>query len=541
MTDANQAPETAKVSPSAISGAEELLGLTFTDAERQLMAEDVAEQRDSYAAIRAVALDNSVPPAVRFDPRLPDAVFPLARKPIVRSTVELPPIPANLEELAFAPLTVLAKLIETRQITSTALTQMYLSRLKRYDPLLHCVVTLTEELALQQAKRADEEIAQGRYRGPLHGIPYGAKDLLATRQHPTTWGAEPFVDQKFDYDAAVIEKLEEAGAVLVAKLTLGALAWGDVWFGGMTRTPWNLEEGSSGSSAGSGSATAAGLVGFAIGTETYGSIISPSTQCRISGLRPTFGRVSRYGAMALSWTMDKIGPMCRTVEDCALVFAAIYGADARDNTTVDYPFNWDATQDLSALRIGYEKSAFEEDSPYKARSNEALEKLRSLGLELLPLELPKLPIPALSIILTAEAGAAFDELTRSGRDDLLKRQSRDAWPNVFRASRLIPAVEYLQAQRVRTLLMQEMATLLTDVDVYVSPSFSPNLLLTNLTGHPSVVVPCGVTDDHKPASVTFSANLYQEAAALRVALAYQNATDYHQPHPVIAAAGDDGD
>ncbi len=520
------------ISSAVVAAAGELIGLEFTDGERALMLDGVRENRDSYHKMRAVSLENHVPPAFSFDPRLPGMAFETSKRPMVTDKIAMPPLPTDLEEVAFWPVTHLAHLVRTRQVSSVALTEMYLRRLKRYNPLLNCVVTFTEELALAQARRADEEIASGHYRGPLHGIPWGAKDLLATRGIRTTWGAEPFRDQVIDMDATVVERLEAAGAVLIAKLTVGALAWGDVWFGGMTRNPWNPEEGSSGSSAGSAAATAAGLVGFSIGTETLGSIVSPSTQCRVTGLRPTFGRVSRYGAMALAWTMDKIGPICRSVEDCALVFDTIYGPDGKDLTVTDYVFNWDATLDVRALRVGYLKDAFEHDPDVKAQYDQALGVLRALGIDLIPVTLPDYPIEALSFLLSAEAAASFDELTRSNRDDMLARQVKDAWPNVFRQSRLIPAVEYIQANRVRTLLKQAMADLMSRIDVYVAPSlFEPDLVLTNLTGHPAVVVPCGANEKGKPASLTFTGKLYGEAAALAVAKAYQDATDFHRRQP----------
>ncbi len=445
--------------------------------------------------------------------------------------------PANLEEVAFWPVTRLARLVESKQVSSVELTQMYLGRLKKYGPKLECVISLTEDRALEQARRADQEIAAGRYRGPLHGIPWGAKDLLAVGGYRTTWGAKPFESQVIQDDATVVRRLDEAGAVLVAKLTLGALAWGDVWYGGMTRNPWNYEQGSSGSSAGSASATAAGLVGFAIGTETWGSIVSPCTRCGTTGLRPTFGWVSRAGAMALSWSMDKIGPICRSVEDCALVFEAIHGPDGRDLSVRDEPFVWDAALDVRRLRVGYLRSAFEEereDAKWKSFDEATLTRLGELGIELVPIELPDLPIGAMSFVLSAEAAAAFDELTRSGRDDLLVRQVRNAWPNVFRQARLIPAVEYLQANRVRTLAMQAMAEIMSQVDVYVSPSFGGNnLLLTNLTGHPCVVLPNGFRDDGTPTSITFLGRLYGDADVLAVAQRYQDATDFHLRQPTL--------
>jgi Asp-tRNA(Asn)/Glu-tRNA(Gln) amidotransferase A subunit family amidase len=536
MTEQDQVSQ--PVIPFAtLAAAEDVIGLSFTDSERELMAEGVQEHRGHYEKLRAIAIDNSVPPAFSFDPRLPGMTFDVVRQPLVMSRVKVPALPADLEDVAFWPVTHLAHLIKTRQVSSVALTEMYLGRLKRYDPILHCVVTLTEDLAMQQARRADEELASGHYRGPLHGIPWGAKDLLATRGIRTTWGAEPFRDQVPDMDATVVERLEAAGAVLVAKLSVGALAWGDVWIDGeMTRTPWNTAEGSSGSSAGSASATAAGLVGFAIGTETLGSIVSPATQCRVTGLRPTFGRISRHGAMALSWTMDKIGPMGRSVEDCALVFDAIYSPDGKDMTVTDYPFNWNPNVKIGDLRIGYLKQAFEEEKDFKAQGEQTLEVLHSLGIELIPISLPDYPVEAVAFILEAEAAANFDELTRTNRDDMLARQVKDAWPNVFRQARLIPAVEYVQASRVRTLLMRAMADLMSDIDVYVAPSFGgKTLVLTNLTGHPAVVLPNGVNETGKPSSVTFTGKLYGEAAALAVAKAYQDATDFHRQRPSITA------
>jgi len=444
--------------------------------------------------------------------------------------------PEKLDDVAFWSVRELGELIRTKQVSSVELTAMYLNRLKTYGPKLECVVTLTEDLAMAQARRADEEIASGRYRGPLHGIPYGAKDLLSTKGIKTTWGSVPYKEQVFDEDATVIRRLEDAGAVLVAKLTLGELAWGDVWFGGMTRNPWSYDEGSSGSSAGSASATAAGLVGFAIGSETWGSIVSPSTRCGTTGLRPTFGRVSRHGAMALSWSMDKLGPICRTVEDCALVLAAIMGSDGKDATVVDAPFSYNADADLQAVKIGYIKSAFDSLSgPYRRSADSVLTVLQSLGAKLIPVELPSgYPVNDLSIILSAEAGAAFDELTRSGQDDLLVRQIKNAWPNVFRASRFIPAVEYIQANRIRTLVMNEMRNLMKQVDVYVAPPFEgDNLLLTNLTGHPCVVLPNGFSDKGTPTSITFTGNLFDEGTLLVVAKRYQDATDFHTQHPQL--------
>ena len=519
---------------STVKKAEKLSGLQFGSADRKLMMEDISSNLENYESIRNLKIPNSVQPSIQFNPVPIGAQFDKIRRKIRWSPAGEVSRPDNLEELAFASVAQLAELIRTRQVNSTELTKMYLSRLKEHGPTLECVVTLTENLALKQAARADREIASGNYRGSLHGIPYGIKDLFSVEDYITTWGAVPYKDQMIDENATVVKRLEEAGAVLVAKLTLGALAWGDVWFGGKTKNPWNLEEGSSGSSAGSGSATAAGLVAFAIGTETWGSIVSPSTRCGVTGLRPTFGRVSRAGAMALSWSMDKIGPMCRTVEDCAMVFNAIYGPDGQDQSVVDLPFNYQPVVDFSNLRVGYFKSAFDEDYPTKENDAKVLDVLMELGADLVPFDLPDFPVEDLSFILSAEAAAAFDELTLSGEDDLMVRQERRAWPNVFRASRFIPAVEYIQANRARHMLQQEMAEKMKEVDLYVTPSFGGNnSLLTNLTGHPCVVVPNGFKENGSPTSISFIGQLYDEGTILAVAKAYQDATDWHKQHPSI--------
>ncbi len=523
-----------RITTADIAAAEKIIGLRFTPKERRMMRDNLKRNVSHYKELRKVPLPNHIPPALYFNPLLSainkekQEKMPLAFK---GSDIQMP---QNLEDLAFYPLTSLAQLVKSRKLTSTQLTELYLSRLKKYGPALECVVTLTEELALKQARHADQEIAAGHYRGPLHGIPWGAKDLLSTKGTKTTWGAEPYKDQVLDENATVVERLEQAGAVLVAKLSMGALAMGDVWFGGKTKNPWNRKQGSSGSSAGSAAATAAGLVGFSIGTETWGSIVSPCTRCGVTGLRPTFGRVSRSGAMALSWSMDKIGTICRSVEDCALVFAALYGPDGKDLTVVDLPFNWDPSLDIRKIRIGYLKKAFEKDSKTKKNDEACLAVLRSLGAELVAFELPDLPTNALDLILNAEAAAAFDELTRSGKDDLLKRQDKGAWPNIFRQARLIPAVEYIQANRIRTVLMREMSERMKEIDVYLAPSFGgDNLLLTNLTGHPAVVVPNGFDQEGNPTSITFIGNLYEEAKTLRVAKAFQDATDHHLKRPKL--------
>ncbi len=536
-----------KIQTTDIKSVEKIIDLPFTSKERKLMLEDVRNHANIYRRLRRVSLPNNIPPAFYFNPQLtgenrvsretkniyqPATAFSPSFAAVVNSNFKRP---ENLEEVAFYPVTALAELIRTGQVTSQELTEIYLRRLKKYGPKLECVVTLTEDLAREQAKRADEEIARGKYRGPLHGIPYGAKDLLATKGIRTTWGAAPYKDQIPSEDATVIKKLEKAGAVLVAKLSLGELAWGDVWFGGRTRNPWDYAQGSSGSSAGSAAATAAGLVGFAIGSETWGSIVSPSTRCGVTGLRPTFGRVSRAGAMTLSWSMDKIGPIARSVDDCAIVFEAIIGPDGVDLTCVDKPFRWDPDLDLRSIRLGYLKKEFERDYRNKKNDMKSLEVLRSLGFELIPFELPAdIPVDSLSFILNVEAAAAFDELTRNNLDELLVRQGRNAWPNVFRQARLIPAVEYIQANRIRWLLMKEMAERMKDIDVYVAPSFGgSNLLLTNLTGHPAVVVPNGFDDQGHPTSISFIGQLFAEDKVLRVARAFQQATDFHLRHPQL--------
>ncbi len=533
-TSASAQEVAAKITKEMVRAIEPIIRLEFTDAERDSMLENVEDHAVAYEHLRSVVLANSVPPAVTFNPIPVGFLFEKGRKPFKTGNPGSVKRPANLEDVAFWPIGRLAELLRTRKVTSVELTEMYLGRLKKYGPKLQCVITLTEERAMKEARRADREIKAGKYRGPLHGIPYGVKDLLSTKTYKTTWGAMPYKDQVIDEDATVVKKLEQAGAVLAAKLTLGALAWGDVWYGGMTRNPWNYEQGSSGSSAGPASATAAGLVGFSIGSETYGSIVSPSTRCGVTGLRPTYGRVSRTGAMALSWSMDKLGPICRTVEDCAIVLNAIIGPDGTDQTLYDVPFNYASTVDFRKLRIGYAKTDFDSVGSNKEKSDAVLEVLRRLGANLIPLTLPdRVPVSDISFILSAEASAAFDELTRSGRDDLMVRQIKNAWPNSFRSSRLIPAVEYLEANRARYLLIQDMQQLMKTVDVYVTPSFGKSLLLTNMTGHPCVVLPNGFNKEGSPTSVSFIGNLFGEAALLGVAKKYQDATDFHLKHPTL--------
>ncbi|MGB9835631.1 MAG: amidase [Candidatus Saccharicenans sp.] len=525
-----------KITVQDVASAEKIAGLKFTSRERAMMLSDLEENLQSYKKIREIKLSNDVSPALLFNPLPPGFDLEKYRKQtefIYEEPKEVP-LPENLEDLAFYSVRQLSWLIKNRRISSEFLTRLYLERLKKYGPKLHCLVTLTEDLALKQARKADRELAAGIYRGPLHGIPYGLKDLFATRGYPTTWGSPIYRTQMIDENATVYEKLTQAGAVLVAKLSMGELAWGDVWFGGLTRNPWDPTQGSSGSSAGSASATAAGLVAFAIGTETWGSIVSPSTRCGTSGLRPTFGRVSRYGAMALSWSMDKIGPIARSAEDLALIFREMTGPDGLDRTVFDLPFSYNGQEDVKNIRVGYLKKAFDRLRNNKEKYEAVLETLKKLGVEPVEVDLPEIDPYIISFILNAEAAAAFDELTRLNLDDQMVRQGKDAWPNVFRQARFIPAVEYIQANRIRTLLIQEMDRKLKGIDVYVTPSAGTSLLLTNLTGHPQVVVPCGFDDKGRPLSISFVGNLFEEGKALRLAKAYQEATGFHLKHPDLS-------
>lgn len=525
-----QAQEDGKITIDTIRSAEAVAGIEFTPEEREQMLEGLNDRLEDYSTIASVEIPNSVSPAIDFNPVPLDLDSPKGDSYLRLEPQAVESAPSDLEQLAFEPVTGLSEYIRTGEVTSVELTQMYLDRLRRYDSDLNAVVTYTEDLAMKQAGRADEELSRGIYRGPLHGIPWGAKDLLALEGYPTTWGARPYKDQVFDFNATVVDRLTKAGAVHIAKLSLGALASGDVWFGGQTRNPWNLEEGSSGSSAGPAAATTAGLVGFGIGSETMGSIVSPSNRTGATGLRPTFGRVSRYGAMTLSWTHDKIGPICRGVEDCAIVLDVIEGPDGEDRTVRDYPFQWDAAAPLNEIRVGYYRSAFEEDHSTKQFDDEALSVLDGLGVDLTPVEFPDdFPIEAIEFLRKAEEAAAFDELTRSGRDDLMEDSK---WPNVFREGQLIPAVQYIQANRIRMMIIRSMQTVFSDVDVVVTPTYGGNVqALTNLTGHPALVLPNGFESDGTPVSVSFIGSLYEEGQLLRVGKAYQDATGFHNETP----------
>ncbi len=506
------------VTPEMVKNAEWVAGVTLTEAERKTVAGAITQHLQRMASLHKLGIGYAPAPAIRFD------ATPGEAPSGGRGKVRFEPKPAEVarpksdDDLAFSSLATLATLILQKQITSAELTKVYLSRLKKYDPALLCVVNLTEELAMKQAEAADKDIAAGKHRGPLHGIPWAAKDLIAYPGYKTTWGAGHFKEQTIDDKATVAGRLDDAGAVLACKTTLGSLAWGDIWFGGTTRNPWNIKQGSSGSSAGTASAVAAGLVGFGLGSETHGSIVSPSTRCGVTGLRPTFGRVSRHGCMALCWSLDKIGPMCRSVEDCALVFGAIHGADGKDATAQDRPFNWPATVKLQDLTVGYIEGG-------GAGSTEEDRKvLKELGVKLVPITLPRATAGALiGLILDVESAAAFDEVTRAGIKDGL-----GLWPPTFRRGRFITAVDYLTAQRARTLLMRDMAKAIEKVDLYVGGN---DLAITNLTGHPTVCLPNGFTKSGAPTAITFTGHLFGEEKLLAVAKAYQEATGHHRKHP----------
>lgn len=519
----------------SISIALELNDLHFDKAEIDTMRRNIANQQKMVDMIRESSLPNDLSFSLVFMPPINEELLPETQAEIHWGLDEEVSMPADKSELAFYPVHQLATLLRERKISSVELTQLFINRLRQYGDTLESVITITDSLALAQARRADAELAQGKYRGPLHGIPYGAKDLLAVKGYKTTWGAGPYQDQVLDYDATVVEKLEEAGAVLVAKLTLGALAMGDVWYGGKTRNPWDLSKGSSGSSAGSAAATVAGLVPFTIGSETLGSIVSPSTRCGATGLRPTFGRVSRHGAMALSWTMDKLGPICRNATDCALVLEVIRGTDGKDLSVRDFPFNYDHNQDPKKLRVGVLRDEISPDNSANYQNDSSFVALmEAQGIELIDKELPSdVPAAALRLILLAETGAAFDELTRTNRDSLLVRQDRYAWPTTFRASRLIPAVEYIQANRLRSELTQQFNEMMQDIDVLIAPSFGIQLTMTNLTGHPCIALPNGSYANGDNGSITLIGNHFDEASILRFARFVQEITPYEEEQPPL--------
>ena len=513
--------------------ATRIAGLDFSDPELATMLSELEDMRARIVASRARSLSIHELPALQFDPLAPGVRYrptSVTPGPPPRTGQLDAERPDDLGELAFADLATLSALVKSKQVSCVELTTFFLERLRAVDEQLHCVVSYTEERALAQARALDAELAAGTWRGPLHGIPWGAKDLFATQGTRTTWGAKPYEDQVINQDATVVRRLDEAGAVLIAKLTLGALAYGDVWFDGVTRNPWNTEQGSSGSSAGPASAVAAGAVPFALGTETYGSLVSPSHRCGVSSLRPTFGRVSRHGAMALVWSMDKVGPMARSLDDAALVFEAIQGPDGLDPTLQDHPFEIPGAAEVEGLIVGVPAGAFDRSEVGDA----ILDELRALGLQVVEVQLPEVAGEDLNTMLMAESAAAFDELTRSDRDDLLVRQDPAAWPNTWRAARLIPAVDYINASRRRSRLMREMDAVMEQVHVLVhAPYAADNLLITNHTGHPVAVLPAGFREDGTPYAVSFTGRLFDETTLLAIAAAWQRRGDHHLRHPEL--------
>jgi Asp-tRNA(Asn)/Glu-tRNA(Gln) amidotransferase A subunit family amidase len=594
--------EDKRITADMIDQAANIAGVPIAPDQKAAMLALLNTNRKAFDDLRDLHMANSVPPAFVFDP-LPPGQTPTPpppgtdlRKPLHLSAapaIASKEVPKDLNDIAFSTVRELGELVRRKKVSSLDLTQMYLARLKKYDPQMHFVINLTEDRALAQAKQADKEIASGKYRGILHGLPWGGKDLLAVKGYPTTWGAGGFEHQMIDEDATVVQRLDAAGAVLVAKLSLGSLALGDRWFGGQTRNPWNTQQGSSGSSAGPASATSAGCVAFSIGSETGGSISSPATRCGVTGFRPTFGFVPRTGAMTLSWTMDKLGPICRSVEDCALVMQAIWGPDGQDEACQNAWFQWNAELDWKKLRVGYLKHDFEkpwtqpipppaegatpeelksyerrkanEPATFAAREYDrkfdlaALDVFKKMGVTLIPVEIPKFPYEAMRSIYTTEGAAAFDDLTLSGRDKLLFEASQSPWPNAFRAARFYPAVEYIQTMRARTLAIQEFAKVFGQVDLIVCPTSGPSnqVTVTNLTGHPAVILPNGVRGSdapvtppqptvagpatagnqgggpNTPVSLTFLGGLYKDAETCAFAHAYQQATCFHKLHPPL--------
>jgi Asp-tRNA(Asn)/Glu-tRNA(Gln) amidotransferase A subunit family amidase len=512
-----------------------MYNLEFSENNIDTMYNYLERNRKAYDTMRSYPVPVDVFPAILFDPLPKQYVLPKGNNCFYQPEAYTKPSFTD-DELAFMSVAELASLIKSQKISSSYLTTLYIKRIKKYDPILHAVVTLIEEEALSKAKKADEEIKNGNYRGPLHGIPYGVKDLVSVRGYPTTWGAMPYKDQTLDHTATIVKKLEEAGAILIAKLTSGALARGDVWWGGQTMNPWDTLQGASGSSAGSGSATSAGLVGFSIGTETLGSITSPSTRNGVTGLRPTYGRVSRDGIMSLSWSMDKVGPICRSAEDCILVFQVIQGSDPNDPTLYDVPFCFDENQNLENLNIGYLKTDFEKDTTERGGiALQIIDTLMNLGIDLVPDSLPTdLPFNAFDIILRAEAGAFFDDLVHSGKVDMMVEQTQRSRANSLRQSRFIPAVEYIQANRHRKILIEKMDLLMQKYDVLISPTFgNRQLVITNLTGHPVVCVPTGLDKEGHPTSITFVGRLFEEEKILALAKMFQDRTHFDELKPPL--------
>ena len=523
------------INKESVVHAENIIGLNFNDTKRDSLIESMNAHLRNYNNIRESFLSNDIGPSLLFNPIPPGFQINSKQNPIDFGRYDNLNLPLNKEDLAWYSIGELAELIRTKKISCVELTKFYLERLKRYSPKLNCVVTFTEDYAIKRAEELDKELAAGKYRGWLHGIPYGLKDLFAVKGYPTTWGAVPYKGQVVDYNSTVFNKLEAAGGVLLAKLSMGELAMGDIWFGGMTRNPWDITQGSSGSSAGSACSVSAGLLPFAIGTETWGSIVSPSTICGVTGLRPTFGRISRAGGMALSWSMDKVGPICRTAEDCAIILNIIKGKDNRDPSTVYAPLNYTSKLNVKNLRVGYLKLNFEKNYDLKDNDSITLLKLKDLGFNLVSVEFkPDVPLQDMSIILEAEAGAAFDLLTRNGDDDKMVKQTKDSWPNIFRASRFIPAVEYINANRLRTKLIRQVNDIMQKFDVLVVPSLEDDSqLLFNLTGHPCITFPNGFTPKGMPTSITFVGNLYEEGVIVSAANQFQLATNFNKNHPSL--------
>jgi Asp-tRNA(Asn)/Glu-tRNA(Gln) amidotransferase A subunit family amidase len=538
------------IDAATLAAAERLLGIRYTDAERAQMLDNLTEQIEAAVRRRALTLPNSLPPATVFDPRLPG--FTMPAQPRMNIPRIAPPLPANDDDIAFARVSHQSAWIAGGQLTSVRLTRIYLDRIRRHDPTLLSFATVTEALALAQAENSDRLLAGGTWLGPLHGIPYAAKDILDTAGITTGWGAEPFASRLPDTDGAVIRRLADAGAVLLGKTSVGALAFGDIWYGGQTRNPWNVEEGSRGSSAGSAAATAAGLAAFTIGTETLGSIVAPCARCGAVGLRPTFGRVSRAGAMALCWSLDKIGPICRSVDDAALILAAINGFDPADVSSIEAPFGWDATRPANGMRVGYVETDLTDKLDLAM-----LHAVQGLGAVTIPLELPELPYDALRQILFAEAAAAFEELTLEDTDDTLTRQDAGAWPNSFRKARFLSAVDHIQLDRLRRRVMQEMDAIFRKVDVILAPAITGKMtLIGNMTGHPCLTIRAGFTEQRTrempayldaeikqkdgpthtvPYGITTVGPLFDEAAALTLGRALEAALGVSDRRPGLSS------
>lgn len=550
-----------KLTSAMVKDALAVAGVEFSDDETQAIVAGANQSLERYVERRAFAINPTVPPSVYLSPLVPGTRLDREPKPFRMSKAPALRRPGNLEDLAYLPVLHLAHLLKTRKVKAVELTEMYLARLTKYGPALNCVVTLTPDLAMAQAGQADREIAAGRYRGPLHGIPWGCKDIISVPGYPTTWGVPGWKNRMIEVEATVPRLLREAGAVLIAKLATGEMAGGEYWFGGRINNPWDLSEGASGSSGGPASATASGLVAFAVGTDTGGSILFPATRCGATGLRPTFGRVSRHGAMALSWTRDRLGPICRTAEDCAIVFSVIAKPDEYDPTVIDLPFNWDAEADVRTLRVGYlEPTGAEEgrSEEWRANDHRTLDQLRSLGVKLEPFSMPKLPMNLASAAGAAESGASFEDLLYEANDVELTNPNRR---NGLRSGRLVPAVEYLQASRIRSMVMRTFAATAAKFDVYVASSNNPILNppgagggggvvpnngpnrtrdehdVSNTCGIPAVAVPNGFTSNGKPTGVTFHGRLYNEAGVLALAKAYQDATTWHLQHPPPLLSG----